>query len=1567
MAKRKASRERPAPDVVCVCIIHYCEAKTTDFVRFSDLTNPQERFNSICEVRDKRQSQPPGSAQRRDSICGQIPDQLGENQGYHRECYQRFTSNLNRLKSPSSEAAEACHSRKHSRRESSEKIIFEQNCIFCKGYGRKKVLVKGSWTTENLSHFSHGGGETILVIAEERGDEELAKRIRGYDLFACEARYHKHCRMRYCDRSKWQSTDEEAKQKVKDLEGVHELCFLKVCEVIDQRIIIGKEIMKMTDLRNLYIEHLSKTPFANSNYRSETLKMRLEKHEVYSKVLSIVSLDRWSGKLQSALVFSNALDLPTAVRNSFYLRKESSEKMDDVALQLHQIIKDAFLKADDMPWPPTATYLQGTEDPVPDSLQKFLRLLISGIGSYTSSEKVERLVSSLGQDICHAATRGKWKLPKHILVCMTLRHLFRSAQLNTLMNRLGHAESYSFSLELETALATALQDTSSVLTPQIVRNPSGPSLFHSDFDNFDQFVNDLSGSGSVHTAHGIMMQNVQHDHVVLDPFIPSAPKTGERSLVITETDTLPPCFVNQRNNPQMIIKQLSVPGSEGVLSKSEIVNLSWCVFRMLSSTTGQCVPGWGGFISETGIQPTNLTTIDYYPVINHPITENSTVQECLRMSKKCSEEVGQRYTITTFDLGVCMRAYPIIWKNPNIYKDHIVMIGSFHTVCAYLKMVGKKMEGSGFSEILLESGLMSSGSLQGVVSGKNYSRAMYCHKAMAEGLERMLFRKFQDIKGEDRILQQSLQEESMTKVMSLLANRNKENFDEVVGDPAFKSYMNEYIDFRLEVRKGTLGKTAAFWVSYMDHIWLILSLLKSVKTNDYHLYVACLSKMADLFHSFDGQNYGRYLTFFSVYLANIEETHPGATELLQLGAIGVARSYIPGNQCPVDKTIEETFMKHAKSHAGPGGRGAGVSGLLGNYQAYRRWAKTAHERSRYLEMMLQMANMGGETSRDSRHRDTRPSQVQKSENATKKVIKAVESFLNPFELAEQGLVCLLSGASVPVEISKDIETAEEIGRKSKDVFINDRLKANKDFFAPLTKQKLKTFGDVGKKTLVTTTQNKTIEYKQQGNIAFKLLFKSQAQPEKLDLQELLRYPLMPVPSALGTPDGHLLKTDKSKGFQNLTKDTEDTYVPPDQDTMNIEDGNAIFHSLKEMPKTFKAICDSVLSIATTGKSNVIFSTDSYMQDSIKSMERSMRGCGERRLIQGENTRRPENWKEFLSNNENKEQLSVLLLKVWCNDENILKIHNKKIITVCKGKAYKLETNGGKVTALEIPSLSSTQEETDTRVILYCSYAHEQGYRYVRIRSPDTDIFFILLYYASSLKVQLLFDTGTGNKRRLIDITHLSNEFTSNYRAALLGLHAYTRCDTTSSFKGIGKVKPLKILQKKTKYQEVFKCLGESWKITDDLFLAIEEFTCIMYSSRTKTKEVDRLRYEMLVSKCGGPGKSLDTKKNIDLSTLPPPRVCLQEHIKRVNYQVGIWKRAHCPKPQIPHPTQDHGWVMNNGILEPLWYKGAPLPASLADILENVGDNEDNVSEDRESDDDYDSDPDYSDSDDSDTD
>ena len=49
---------------------------------------------------------------------------------------------------------------------------------------------------------------------------------------------------------------------------------------------------------------------------------------------------------------------------------------------------------------------------------------------------------------------------------------------------------------------------------------------------------------------------------------------------------------------------------------------------------------------------------------------------------------------------------------------------------------------------------------------------------------------------------------------------------------------------------------------------------------------------------------------------------------------------------------------------------------------------------------------------------------------------------------------------------------------------------------------------------------------------------------------------------------------------------------------------------------------------TSQNINVIFSTNMYQEDSVKSMERNRRGSSEKLLLQGENTKTPADWKSF---------------------------------------------------------------------------------------------------------------------------------------------------------------------------------------------------------------------------------------------------------------------------------------------------------------------------------------------------
>ena len=88
-----------------------------------------------------------------------------------------------------------------------------------------------------------------------------------------------------------------------------------------------------------------------------------------------------------------------------------------------------------------------------------------------------------------------------------------------------------------------------------------------------------------------------------------------------------------------------------------------------------------------------------------------------------------------------------------------------------------------------------------------------------------------------------------------------------------------------------------------------------------------------------------------------------------------------------------------------------------------------------------------------------------------------------------------------------------------------------------------------------------------------------------------------------------------------------------------------------------------------------------------------------------------------------------------------------------------------------------------------------------------------------------FDTGKGNSKRLIGLTDLGKELGQTMSTALLTLHTFTGCDSTSLFKGICKVTPIKILKKQLKFQETFVLIGDSGDIKADIVKSLGQFTC----------------------------------------------------------------------------------------------------------------------------------------------
>lgn len=109
----------------------------------------------------------------------------------------------------------------------------------------------------------------------------------------------------------------------------------------------------------------------------------------------------------------------------------------------------------------------------------------------------------------------------------------------------------------------------------------------------------------------------------------------------------------------------------------------------------------------------------------------------------------------------------------------------------------------------------------------------------------------------------------------------------------------------------------------------------------------------------------------------------------------------------------------------------------------------------------------------------------------------------------------------------------------------------------------------------------------------------------------------------------------------------------------------------------------------------------------------------------------------------------------------------------------------------IHALHSDQEETDSWVRLYLHHAVKLGFKSAVVRTPDTDILFILLHHANIINLDIYIDTGTGRHRQLVNVTELATPLGQPYCSTLLSYYVFTGEDCTSTSRGKGKVAPLK--------------------------------------------------------------------------------------------------------------------------------------------------------------------------------
>ena len=176
-----------------------------------------------------------------------------------------------------------------------------------------------------------------------------------------------------------------------------------------------------------------------------------------------------------------------------------------------------------------------------------------------------------------------------------------------------------------------------------------------------------------------------------------ADRSKERSIHLSISSGLPESFVTKRKSS--VIKMAKISGIENqtafTLSNTEDLV---CKFLHSLCQSQQILPSYSGFILVDNDPTKSLTKIVHYPVIQKPITDSSTVQEAFAIFRR---SFWWDWTINFWHYIWFRSLNELVRNSQEIYKNHIIMICTFHLIMAYFNVIGK-MAGSGSSDVLLK-------------------------------------------------------------------------------------------------------------------------------------------------------------------------------------------------------------------------------------------------------------------------------------------------------------------------------------------------------------------------------------------------------------------------------------------------------------------------------------------------------------------------------------------------------------------------------------------------------------------------------------------------------------------------------------------------------------------------------------------------------------------------------------------------------------------------------------------------------------------------------------------------
>ena len=149
---------------------------------------------------------------------------------------------------------------------------------------------------------------------------------------------------------------------------------------------------------------------------------------------------------------------------------------------------------------------------------------------------------------------------------------------------------------------------------------------------------------------------------------------------------------------------------------------------------------WTAFMKDTSRKNTVKCKLEYLLVIPFPPGDNI-VKYYVDVIKDLAKELGLDHTFVHADEAISSKINMILWMHKYKYNKTIPLLGGFHTLLVYLKILYKKYGCLGLQDWWVDAGAIADGSVMQSIEGKHYARGIRMRKQSFCALLKRKFRK----------------------------------------------------------------------------------------------------------------------------------------------------------------------------------------------------------------------------------------------------------------------------------------------------------------------------------------------------------------------------------------------------------------------------------------------------------------------------------------------------------------------------------------------------------------------------------------------------------------------------------------------------------------------------------------------------------------------------------------------------------------------------------------------------------------------------------------------------------